>query len=98
MLLAVMPVANSVTSPFFGFSHRRKRKIELSDTELLGLVTGTAVLGAVFAVAVGTRDIAGAAPEAVACGMRFTFAVAAGLVAVALVIALVGGGRTRSRA
>ena len=70
----------------------------LSLSRNLGLVTGTAVLGAVFAVAVGTRDIAGAAPEAVACGMRFTFAVAAGLVAVALVIALVGGGRTRSRA
>jgi len=27
-----------IFAPFFGFSHRRKRKIELSDQELLGLV------------------------------------------------------------
>jgi hypothetical protein len=27
-----------IFAPFFGFSHRRKRKIELSDAELLGLI------------------------------------------------------------
>lgn len=27
-----------IFAPFFGFSHRRKRKVELSDVELLGLV------------------------------------------------------------
>ncbi|RWG79287.1 MAG: MFS transporter, partial [Mesorhizobium sp.] len=52
----------------------------LSLSRNLGLITGTAAMGAVFAFAVGTKDIAGAAPEAVAGGMRFTFAVAAGLV------------------
>ncbi len=51
----------------------------------LGLVTGASVMGAVFALASGT---AGAArPDAVASGMRITFAVAAVLIAIALAIA-----------
>ncbi len=53
----------------------------------LGLVTGASVMGAVFALASGTIDIAIAAPEAVAAGMRITFAVAAMLIVVALAIA-----------
>ncbi|CDX23627.1 Arabinose efflux permease family protein [Mesorhizobium sp. ORS 3324] len=61
----------------------------------LGLVTGTAVMGAVFAFAVGTGEVGRAAPEAVAGGMRFTFAVAAGLVVVAMAVAVVGGWRKR---
>ncbi|MDG4882884.1 MFS transporter [Mesorhizobium sp. WSM4884] len=67
----------------------------LSLSRNLGLVTGTAVMGWLFAFAVGTRDMAGAAPEAVAGGMRVTFAVAAGLVVVAVVIAV---GRSWRRA
>ncbi|MDX8483395.1 MFS transporter [Mesorhizobium sp. VK24D] len=67
----------------------------LSLSRNLGLITGTAVMGAVFAFAVGVGDIAGAAPEAVAGGMRVTFAVAAGLVVVAMMIAVVGGLRKR---
>ncbi|RUT92096.1 MFS transporter, partial [Mesorhizobium sp. USDA-HM6] len=70
----------------------------LSLSRNLGLITGTAVMGAVFAFAVGTRDIAGAAPEAVAGGMRFTFAVAAGLVVVATMIAVAGDWRRRRSA
>ncbi|OHV86486.1 MFS transporter [Mesorhizobium sp. ORS 3428] len=62
----------------------------LSLSRNLGLVTGTAVMGAVFGLAAGARDIATAAPEAVASGMRLTFAVAAGLVMVAVAIAVVG--------
>ncbi|TKB19869.1 MAG: MFS transporter [Mesorhizobium sp.] len=62
----------------------------LSLSRNLGLVTGTAAMGAVFAFAVGAGDIAGAAPEAVADGMRFTFAVAAGLVVIAMTIAVAG--------
>ncbi|WP_292360633.1 MFS transporter [Mesorhizobium sp.] len=62
----------------------------LSLSRNLGLVTGTAAMGAVFAFAVGTGDIPGAAPEAVADGMRFTFAVAAGLVVIAMTIAVAG--------
>ncbi|MBN8419634.1 MAG: MFS transporter, partial [Verrucomicrobia bacterium] len=53
----------------------------------LGLITGAAVMGAVFAFETGTKDITTARPEAVAEGMRFTFAVAAGLIAVAIGIA-----------
>ncbi|WP_036258103.1 MFS transporter [Mesorhizobium sp. WSM3224] len=60
----------------------------LSLSRNLGLVTGTAVMGAVFAFAVGSSDVAGAAAEAVAQGMRFTFAIAAGLVLVAVLLAV----------
>ena len=57
----------------------------------LGLVTGASVMGAVFALASATTDIATARPESVATGMRITFAVAAVLIVVALAIA--AGGR-----
>jgi len=51
-----------------------------------GLITGTAVLGTVFSLASRTGDVAN--PAAIAFGMHVTFAVATGLVAVALLIAL----------
>jgi len=54
----------------------------------LGLLTGASVMGAVFARASGAADITTAPPEAVATGMRITFAVAAVLVIVALVISV----------
>ncbi|MDX8440561.1 MFS transporter [Mesorhizobium australafricanum] len=60
----------------------------LSLSRNLGLVTGTAVMGAVFAFAVGTKDVAAAAPAAVAGGMGLTFAVAAGLVVLAVLLAI----------
>ena len=53
----------------------------------LGLITGASVMGAVFALASATTDITTARPEAVATGMRITFAVAAVLIVVALAIA-----------
>jgi len=53
----------------------------------LGLITGASVMGAVFAFASATTDITTAHPEAVAIGMRVTFAVAAALIIVALAIA-----------
>ncbi|MBZ9736527.1 MFS transporter [Mesorhizobium sp. CA18] len=62
----------------------------LSLSRNLGLVTGTAVMGAVFAFAVGTKDVATASPAAVAGGMGFTFAAATGLVALAVAIAVAG--------
>jgi hypothetical protein len=52
-------------------------------------------MGAVFALASEAIDITTAHPEAVATGMRITFAVAAMLIVVALVIA-VGSLATRS--
>jgi EmrB/QacA subfamily drug resistance transporter len=53
----------------------------------LGLVTGASVMGAVFAFASATTDIATAHPGAVATGMQITFAVAGVLIVVALAIA-----------
>ena len=49
----------------------------------LGLITGASALGAVFALASQAADITTAQPEAVANGMRITFAVALGLIVVA---------------
>jgi MFS family permease len=54
----------------------------------LGLITGASVMGAVFAFGSATADVATASPQAVAAGMRVTFAVAAGLIVVALAIAV----------
>ena len=62
----------------------------------LGLITGASVMGAVFALASATIDITTARPEAVATGMRITFAVAAVLIVVALAIAV--GSRARALA
>ncbi|MET9612304.1 MFS transporter [Kitasatospora indigofera] len=61
----------------------------------LGLVTGASVLGAVFALASASADVTTARPDAVATGMRTTFAVAAALIVVALVVALAGRRRAR---
>jgi MFS family permease len=52
----------------------------------LGLITGASVMGAVFALASTTTGITEAPPEAVATGMRITFAVAAVLMLAALAI------------
>ena len=54
----------------------------------LGLITGTAVMGAVFAFASGTNDLTTAHAEAVAAGLRVTFAVAAALITAALAVAV----------
>jgi MFS family permease len=57
----------------------------------LGLITGASAMGAVFAVASGSADVATAGADAVAFGMRATFAVAAALIVIALAIGLAGG-------
>ncbi|MEV6521123.1 MFS transporter [Longispora sp. NPDC051575] len=59
----------------------------------LGLVTGASVMGAVFALASSTDDVATAGPGAVGTGMRVTFAVAAALIAGALALAVRGRAR-----
>ncbi len=64
----------------------------------LGLITGASAMGAVFALASATSDITTARPEAVATGMRITFAVAAMVIVLAIVIALGSYRRMRSRA
>ncbi|WP_079197619.1 MFS transporter [Streptomyces sp. CB03911] len=56
----------------------------------LGLVTGASVMGAVFALASAAADVTTARPDAVATGMRSTFAVAAALIVLALAVAFAG--------
>jgi EmrB/QacA subfamily drug resistance transporter len=58
----------------------------------LGLITGASVMGAVFALASSAHDVATAHPDAVAMGMRVTFAIAGTLMILALAIALAGRG------
>jgi hypothetical protein len=60
----------------------------LSLSRNLGLITGASVMGAVFAFASGTSDIAAAAPEDIGSGMQSTFAVAGVLIVLTLVIAI----------
>jgi MFS family permease len=67
----------------------------LSLSRNLGLITGASVMGAVFAFASGTTDITTAHPDAVATGLRVTFAAAAILIVAALAIA--SGSRVLSR-
>ncbi|WP_263772259.1 MFS transporter [Propionivibrio soli] len=50
----------------------------------LGLISGASFMGTVFALASASSDFASAPPEAVAGGMRLTFAVAAALIVIAL--------------
>jgi MFS family permease len=61
----------------------------LSLARNLGLITGASVMGAVFAFASATSDITTARPEAVARGMRVTFATAAVLIVSGLAMAFI---------
>jgi len=54
----------------------------------VGLVLGASAMGAVFAFGVGADDFGQASPMAIADGMRLTFTFAAGLMAVAIGIAV----------
>jgi MFS family permease len=56
----------------------------LSLSRNLGLITGAAVMGAVFANSLPSRDPMTATPADIAAGMRVTFAVAAGAIGIAL--------------
>jgi EmrB/QacA subfamily drug resistance transporter len=55
----------------------------------LGLITGASVMGTVFALGSATTEMTTARPDAVAAGMRITFAVAALLIVAALALAFV---------
>jgi EmrB/QacA subfamily drug resistance transporter len=55
----------------------------------LGLITGASVMGTVFALGSAATDPMAASPEAVAIGMRITFAVAALLIFLALILAFI---------
>jgi MFS family permease len=67
----------------------------LSLSRNLGLVTGTCVMGAVFALGAGVNDITTAPPDAVARGMRTSYALAAALITLAF--ALVAASTTKGR-
>jgi MFS family permease len=54
----------------------------------LGLLTGASVMGAVFALASATTEVATASAQAAATGMRVTFAIAATLIGLALTLAV----------
>ena len=56
----------------------------------LGLITGASLMGTVFAMGSATANLLTAPPESVVSGMRVTFAVAAGLILLALSIAFAG--------
>jgi EmrB/QacA subfamily drug resistance transporter len=60
----------------------------------LGLITGASAMGAVFAFGSAAVDVTTAPPEAVAMGLRITFAAAAILILVALALAI--GSRARA--
>lgn len=59
----------------------------------LGLITGASAMGTVLALGAQARDFATAAPDAIAQGMRLSFALAAVLILVALVVARAGRAR-----
>lgn len=54
----------------------------------LGLITGSSVMGAIFAIASAATNPSTPKPDAIATGMQITFAVAGILMVVALVIAM----------
>lgn len=61
----------------------------------LGLITGAAALGAVFAAAAGTADMAQASAAQVEAGLRATFLIAAGLIGCALVAVAAASAQTK---
>jgi MFS family permease len=67
----------------------------LSLSRNLGLITGASVMATVFALGSATTSMLNSRPEALASGMRITFAFAAGLIVLALAIASVAQTRWR---
>lgn len=61
----------------------------------LGLITGASVMGAVFSIGASTVNLLTASPSSIEAGMRLTFEVAAGLILLALVIAIAGKSLSR---
>lgn len=85
---AVFQAANN-TAVMAGAAADRRGVVSglLNLSRQLGLIAGASAMGAVFALASGAVDVATADATSVAAGMRVSFGVAAGLVAVALGLA-----------
>ncbi len=81
---------NTATLADIAADQRGVASAMLNLSRNLGLITGVSAMGAVFAWASATRDIATAHPEAIATGMRVTFAVATVLIGFALALAAPG--------
>nr|WP_233505895.1 MFS transporter [Rhodoferax lacus] len=67
----------------------------LSLSRNLGLITGASAMGAVFAFGSAVSDVTTAHADAVATGMRLTFAVATALILVALAVSFASRARTQ---
>jgi MFS family permease len=87
---AVFQTANN-TAVMMGIGPDRRGVVSgmLNLSRNLGLITGASVMGAVFAFGSATTDMTVARPEAVAAGMRITFAVAGVMIVAAVAIAAV---------
>ncbi len=85
---ALFQAANN-TAIMTGITAERRGIVSgmLSLSRNLGLITGASAMGAIFAASAATTDLAAAEPQAIAAGMQTTFAVAAGMIAAAIVIA-----------
>lgn len=81
VMLGVPPAERGVSAGLLGLSRN------------LGLVTGAAMMGAVFARATGAADPTAAPAAAVTTGLRVTFEVAASVLAAAAVAAALGSRR-----
>lgn len=88
---------NTAVMSSSGQSQRGVMSGMLNLSRNLGLITGASIMGAVFAFTSGAHGAEASRPEAVAIGMRATFAVAAVLVfaALSIVAASERGGRPR---
>ncbi|MEC9347662.1 MAG: MFS transporter [Pseudomonadota bacterium] len=93
---ALFQTANN-TAVMAGVAAERRGLVSglLNLSRNLGLVTGASAMGAVFAVAVGGGGIEQAAAAEIVDGTHLTFAVAAALAGLALLVALGGWRRWR---
>lgn len=78
------------TSVMAGVAQDRRGVVSglLSLSRNLGFITGASVMGALFAFASARAGIFAPGPEAAATGMKATFTVAAGLIAVAIILSI----------
>lgn len=79
MMVAAREDQRGMTSGLLGLSRN------------LGFMTGASAMGAVFAVAAGTQNVASAAPAVVSVGFSATFVLAAGLILIAGLVSFLGG-------
>lgn len=84
---AIFQTSNN-TAVMSGIDPERKGLISgmLNLSRNLGLITGASLMGAIFAMASGAQTIATAQPVAISHGLHTTFAVAAGLIGLALAL------------